>query len=154
MQFESLFVYFSDILTFVQYLQVFLQFWELAVWSSIVGEDGDGILKLEYVGIGGIVQKDHLFRFAIYHSEIFGIDSLSDFMAMSSVQAVAEYLVVRVDFVEDWVDVWFMACSEDNDLKHFAHFLQKSQSVGSQINTSSCLTVRKLDFDVKVIAIV
>lgn len=114
-KFERFAVDFPHVLGEQHALDVGLQRPQLViVLALVVGDDGDGVVDLEGVGIGCVVDQQQLRQVPVYHSQILHVDAVVGDVAVLTVQSMVDELVVGVEVVQDDVGIARVACREDD----------------------------------------
>ena len=107
----------------------------LVIPVVVVWDDRDAVLELVQVGIGSVIDQQHILHLPILqHSQVLDIDALLGLPALASEESVADVLVLRVEVVEDHIGVAFVTGREDNDLAHLRHFFQELLGVGTDVD--------------------
>ncbi len=75
------------------------------VLSFVKWKDGDCVVELESVGVGCVVNKDHLGHLTVYYSEVFHIHALGSYIAVLSEESMVNVLGLGIEMVQNDVGI-------------------------------------------------
>ena len=100
----------------------------------VIWEDGYAVVELVGVGVGGIVNKHHIFEVPVYYSQIFYVHALGAEVAVLAEESVMDPLVFGVQVIDYYIGVACVAGGEDDDLEIFAEVFEDLLGVGADVD--------------------
>ena len=117
-----------------------------------VGQDGDPVIELEGVGVGSIVDQDHILHGPVQYPQVLNEVTFLGDEAVLPVKAVLDELPLWVQVVQDLVGIAGVACSEDHDFVPVLQALQQLDRARPNINAClRLLACRELNRDLQIV---
>lgn len=138
MELEGLLIELPNILTLRHLLQVLLKLHQLVILTTVIRQNRDAVLQLEYIGIWCIIHQHHAREISVDDPKVLCIDVLVYFHAVFAIETMLYVLPLWVQFIQHHVCVGLVAGSEGYDLVVFRHPLEETYGVWADGNEGLC----------------